>query len=80
VVARFEVKVEPAQQVESLIARLGDPDFAQRKAAIEALARQPAAALPALKEARPKADDSTRWWIDAAIQQIERESKRSATP
>jgi hypothetical protein len=40
---------------------------------VEALARQPGRALPALLAARLKVtDDSQRWWIDAALQRLER--------
>lgn len=72
---RYTVKIDPSRQMNAFIARLSDPDFAVRKTAIEALSRQPDAALPALKAARPTASDDQRWWIDAAIQQIERDQR-----
>lgn len=74
--AKFVIKFDPTIQIKELLSRLSDPDFAQRKAAIKALARQPATALAALKAARPEATDDQRWWIDAAIQQIERKASK----
>lgn len=71
-VAKFDVKIDPQQQVSALIERLADPDFAQCESAVTGLARQPALALPALKTARENAEDDQRWWIDATIQKIER--------
>ena len=70
---KFKITIDPAKQVRTLIARLSNCDFEKRKAAIKALSRQPDDSLPALKAARPKANDDQRWWIDAALQQIERE-------
>ena len=70
--AKFKINVDPAKQLKTLIARLSDPNFTKRKAAIKALARQPNVALPALKAARLEAEADLRWWIDAAIQEIAR--------
>lgn len=71
VAAKFEIKIDAERQIGMLVAQLADPDFARRKAAIKALARQPAAALAALKAARSNASDDLSWWIDAARQAIE---------
>ena len=71
VAATFEVKIDPAQQIAGFISRLSDPDYTRRNASVTALARQPALAQPALKAARINADENQRWWIDAALQQIE---------
>ncbi len=76
VVLPFEIHVDPGAQITGYIARLADPDFSQRAAAVAALARQPDRALSALRAARAGADESQRWWIDAAEQQIE-SAKRS---
>jgi hypothetical protein len=78
VTARFETKVDPTRQIDSLVAQLNDPDYDQRQAAVTALAEQPAAALPFLRKARATADDNQRWWIDAAIQECERRSAEGA--
>jgi len=75
VIAQFEIKKFTVQQIKAFITRLDDRDFEKRKAAIKALSRQPDDALPALKTARPTANDDQRWWIDAAIQQIERNQR-----
>ena len=69
--AAFEIQVDPDQQIAGFIARLSDPDYAQRKAAVRALALQPDRAAFALRRARKQASGDTQWWIDAALQQIE---------
>jgi hypothetical protein len=78
---KFEVKMDTLKQMAGLIQKLADPDFANRERAVAALARQPVIALPALKAARDKTPEDQRWWIDAAIQEIERAlAKANATP
>ena len=79
VVLSFEVRVDPQAQIAGYIAQLSHPDYSRRNAAIAALARQPALALPALQQARSHADEDHRWWIDAALQKIET-MKRTAGP
>jgi hypothetical protein len=68
----FNIGVKPQEQIPALIARLENAQTDdERKAAVEALARQPASAvLPALNAARARASDDERWWIDAAIQEV----------
>jgi hypothetical protein len=78
-VSTFETVIDPARQIEALIARLSDPDYARRKSAMHALAAQPALALSALRQARKTADEDKRWWIDATLQNIETE-KRAVPP
>ena len=68
--ARVEIRVEPQEQISALIAHLKDPNYSVRDAAVSALVRQPALALPLLQSARETAGADQRWWIDAAIQQI----------
>ncbi|MGH9398382.1 MAG: hypothetical protein ACRD18_16300 [Terriglobia bacterium] len=70
--ATVEINVKPGQQMAGLLAQLanatGDD---QREAAIESIERQPpVVSLPALRAARVHANDTERWWIDAAIQAI----------
>ena len=78
-VATFDIKVDPAQQMAGLIARLSDPDYARRKAAVQAFALQPPdRASAALRQARATAGEDARWWIDAAWQQIE-QTKQAGT-
>lgn len=76
----FTIQIDPQKQLAMLIKRLADPDFDKRKSAIAALSRQPEAALPALKAARENAGDEQRWWIDAAIQEIERHMEKATMP
>jgi hypothetical protein len=66
-----EVHVDPRAQILALINQLHDSDYSVRNAALAALVRQPAVALPLLRSACEHADADQRWWIDAAIQQIE---------
>jgi hypothetical protein len=72
--AKFETKIDPSRQMALLVAQLFDHDFSKREIAVEALARQPTTALPALRKARETATDDERWWIDAAIQECERQT------
>ncbi len=76
--ATFEIKIDSGKQLALLIAQLKDPDFDKRKEAIQALARQPAQAEPALKAARETANEDEQWWIDAALQEMEREKAVAA--
>ena len=63
----------------ALIAALGDGQArADREAAVVALLRQPARALPALRAARATANDDQQWWIDATIQQIEAQQRKTS--
>jgi hypothetical protein len=66
--------------VQALIQKLADPNYATREKAVAALVRQTAAALPLLQSAREKAGPDQRWWIDAAIQQIEENLAKSGKP
>jgi hypothetical protein len=63
-----------------LIEKLKDADHSVRDAAVAALVRQPALALPLLQSAREKAGPDQRWWIDAAIQQIEENLSKNGKP
>jgi len=71
--ASFETKIDTTKQIELLVNQLLGPDHDLRKSAVEALAKQPGNSLPALTKARETASDDQRWWIDAAIQECERE-------
>jgi hypothetical protein len=51
-----------------------------RDAAVAALVRQTTLALPLLQSAREKAGPDQRWWIDAAIQQIEENLAKNGKP
>lgn len=72
----FSVAVNRKNQVATEIIALSDKDFAGRNQAIIGLSKQPELALPALRQRRAKATDDERWWIDAAIQEVERTRER----
>ncbi|HEV2247024.1 MAG TPA: hypothetical protein VGW37_10280, partial [Terriglobia bacterium] len=79
--ADFHIGVTPQQQIPALISRLENAQTDDdRKAAVEALARQPASAvLPVLKAARARASEDRQWWIDAAIQEVMQRAHQSET-
>jgi hypothetical protein len=72
--ARLEVQVHVdwpqifARDIEQLL----NGTDRTRAAAIQSLQRNPDAALPLLREALPEANSSQRWWLEAAIQEMER--------
>jgi streptogramin lyase len=70
-VAEVTIHVDSQAQITALIEQLKDPEYSVRDAAVAGLLRQPALALPLLLSAREKAGADQRWWIDAAIQQIQ---------
>lgn len=70
--AKFEIHIDSRQQISLLVAQLFDPDYERRKAAVEALTLQAAAAKPILLKARKTAGEDQCWWIDAALQEGER--------
>jgi streptogramin lyase len=77
---RVEIRVNPTEQLPALINKLADPDFSVREAALAALVRQADLARPFLRAAREKAGPDQRWWIDAAMQQIEEHLPTSKKP
>ena len=69
--AVWSVQVSPETQIAGWVRTLLSGSDAAREAAAAGLVKQPAAALPALQAARPGASEAGRWWIDAAVQQIQ---------
>lgn len=67
-------------QIRALIQKLSDPDYAVREKAVAALVLQSEPALPLLRSAREKATPEQRWWIDAAVQQIETNLSKHKQP
>ncbi|MEO8205902.1 MAG: hypothetical protein ABI615_06945 [Chthoniobacterales bacterium] len=74
----FKITIDIEKQLLTLLAALSANDFSKREAAVNSLAQQAPIALPALKKARQSAMPNTRWWIDAAIQEIEDSKMRKA--
>jgi hypothetical protein len=68
----FSVAVDRAKEVPREIAQLLGKNFSARNEAVVRLSKQPVLALPALEKARAGATDDQRWWIEAAIQEVER--------
>jgi hypothetical protein len=75
--APFVVNLDPGKQIASHIEKLFSGSSSEREKAVTALARQPALALPALQSARSRANADQRWWIDAAIQQVEDSGRKT---
>ena len=78
--AEVTIHVDPQRQLATLIEQLKDPNYAVREAAVDGLVRQPSLALPLLQSAWEKAAPDQRWWIDAAIQQIEQTLAKNKQP
>jgi hypothetical protein len=74
------IHIDSQKQLAALIEQLKDADYSLREAAVAGLARQPALALPLLQTAREKAMPDQRWWIEAAIQQIEENLAKKGEP
>lgn len=77
----FETHFSPEDSVQRQVAALSSADPAVRQRAVRQLARFPALAAPALHLARVNSpDDDTRWWMDAALQEVERALTPRNTP
>jgi hypothetical protein len=75
--AIFEVRADPTLQIQKLIAQLDDKEFARREAAVAALARVPDLAHPALKKALEERHEGDRWWLEAALREVEDAAQKS---
>ncbi len=72
--ARFEIEIRiTGDDIDRWIADLASGDERARYDAIESLARMPHA-LPALRKALETSPPDARWWIEVAIQTIERDA------
>ena len=69
-VAVFSIRVAAGIQIARWVRALRHGTNDEREAAVAGLVKQPEAALPALLSARSGASEASRWWIEAAIQQI----------
>lgn len=69
--AVFTIRVATAPQVAQWVQTLLTGSDEAREAAVRGLVKQTDLALPALQAARAGASENARWWIDAALQQIE---------
>ena len=79
-VATIDVRVDAGKQIGELIQKLAASDYSVREKAVASLVLQAAPALPLLQAAREKAGPDQRWWIDAAIQQIEENLSKNGKP
>jgi hypothetical protein len=80
-------KIEPVspEQILKWIAQLADADFSKRESAVNELAQNSTAALPALEQSlKTETDSDRRWWIQSAIQECEQQQPKmdeiSASP
>lgn len=64
------IKTADITELETLIRHFSGDDLDASEAAARRLRCQGKAILPSLNKSREKADDRTRWWLDAIIQQI----------
>ena len=71
----IEVVADPATQIAEMISALNDASYARREASVAALVQKGEAALPGLSKARKGAVSDIRWWIDVALQEIQREQQ-----
>lgn len=71
----FEVRIDWPGLITRGVTLLLRGNERQRNEAIALLLRKTDLALPALQEARARADAEQRWWIEAALQAIEREGR-----
>jgi streptogramin lyase len=78
--AAIDVHVDAAKQIGELIQKLTDADYSVREKAVASLVLHAAPALPLLQATREKAGPDQRWWIDAAIQQIEENLAKNGQP
>ena len=76
-VAVFTVQPPTAAQIAGWVQTLLSGTDDEREAAVAGLVKQPAAALPALRAARPGASEAGQWWIDAALQQAEQQAAQA---
>lgn len=65
------IKAADITELETLIRHFSGADLDASEAAARRLRSQGKAILPSLNKSREKADERTRWWLDAIIQQIE---------
>jgi streptogramin lyase len=78
--AVVDIHIDIEAHVRELIQKLADPDYSVREKAVAALVGRGTLALPLLQLAREKANPDQRWWIDAAMQQIEENLAVKKTP
>ncbi len=68
---KFEIRTDHERLITSAILQLHSDDSEQREAAVRRLTFLGRRCLPALKKELERADENTRWWIQATIEQIE---------
>lgn len=75
----IDVRIDPGVQLHMLVERLADPDYSRRESALAALAGRGSIAREVLNRSRMTASDDLRWWIDATLQELNRQEKKSRT-
>ncbi len=74
----LDVTLDPDTQIANWIAAFASEDYDDRNAAWHALVRQAEHSLAPLEDARKQADDDLRWWLDATVEQIQRNQRRQS--
>jgi hypothetical protein len=69
---RFTLKIDYEKAIQAAIKELGTSDYERRKAAVNRLAALGPRSIPYLKKELAGADEDKRWWIQAALTQIEK--------
>ncbi len=69
---KFTVKVDYEKAIAAAIEQLSSKDYKQREPAVRRLASLGERCIPYLREALRSADEDTRWWLQAVLEEIER--------
>jgi hypothetical protein len=71
----FEVKRDYEAEIRDLVSLLRSSDFNQRETVARALVSIGRPAVPALTALKEKAESDLRWWIQAILEEIDRNAK-----
>ena len=69
---RFSLKADYEKAIRVAIQELRSPDFGRREVAVKRLVSLGQRAVPALRNELTGADEDVRWWIQAALAEIEK--------
>ena len=78
--ALIEVTFNPEELVAAWLSKLSNDDFEVRKEAVRQFARYPEISRRILLEAQVSASEDARWWIDAALAELDRAETQTSVP